>query len=144
MCGLWRLPQLAGTGCCTRGYRWTLLPSTLRPRLEVAMQCPRKDCQSSNVQLLSHYRDSLPSGSPLRDAYAPPAAADGGLLPAAGLVLLGLALVLSGGFAAGLAAMAAGGLWGYGLYRRSQLAEEARTMWANRRICLACTEQWTP
>lgn len=108
------------------------------------MNCPSTKCGSSNVQFLSHYRDSLPSGSPLRDAYAQPVAAEGGLLPAAGLTLVGLVVLLSGGTAAGLAAMAVGGFWGYGIYRRMQLAEDARTAWASRRICLACTEQWTP
>lgn len=108
------------------------------------MNCPSTKCGSSNVQLLSHYRDSLPPGSPLRDAYAQPAAATGGLLPAAGLIVLGVAFLASGGILVGLAAIAAGGVWGYGLYRKAEAADQARAAWETRRICLACTEQWTP
>ncbi|MFB7500063.1 hypothetical protein ACFC09_36190 [Streptomyces sp. NPDC056161] len=96
------------------------------------------------MQLLSHYRDSLPPGSPLRDVYAQPAAADVSYLAAAGLALLGVVAVVSGAVFAGLAAVAAGVGWGVVLHRRAEAAELARARWTNRRICLACTEQWTP
>ncbi len=108
------------------------------------MNCPSPRCGSSNVQLLSHYRDSLPPGSPLRNAYAQPAAAAGSLLLPVGLVVLGIVAAGSGTVLAGLAAIAAGVGWGWVLHRKSEEAEQARTAWANRRICLACTEQWTP
>lgn len=108
------------------------------------MHCPIKDCQSTNVQLLSHYRDSLPPGSPLRDAYAQPAGVEAGLLPAVVLVVLGLGALVSGEILAGLSAVAAGGVWGYVRYKKAEAADQGRAAWANRRICLACTEQWTP
>lgn len=108
------------------------------------MQCPSPKCGSSNVQLLSHYRESLPPGSPLRNTYAAPATPDAPYLPAAGLMLLGLVLLVSGGILAGLAALAVGGVWGFGIHKRAEAAGQARTVWASRRICLACTEQWTP
>lgn len=108
------------------------------------MNCPSSKCGSSNVQLLSHYRDSLPPGSPLRSAYACPDDEGGGLLPAAGLVVLGLVALVSGGILPGLAAVVAGAGWGYVSYKRAEAALAARAAWENRRICLACTEQWTP
>lgn len=107
------------------------------------MNCPSPRCGSSNVQLLSHYRDSLPPGSPLRDAYAQPAAAEGSYLLAVGLVVLGVIAVASGTLA-GLAAIAAGGVWGWVTRQRVEDADRKRADWVNKRICLACTEQWTP
>ncbi|MFL4902629.1 hypothetical protein ACJ6WF_05465 [Streptomyces sp. MMS24-I2-30] len=111
---------------------------------EVAVNCPSPKCGSSNVQLLSHYRDSHPPDSPLRDVYAQPAAADVSYLAAAGLALLGIVVVVSGAVFAGLVAVAVGAGWGVVIHRRAEAAELARARWANRRICLACTEQWTP
>ncbi|MFD4596772.1 hypothetical protein ACFWPQ_01940 [Streptomyces sp. NPDC058464] len=108
------------------------------------MNCPSPRCGSSNVQLLSHYRDSLPPGSKLRDTYAEPAAAEGSYLLAVGLVILGIVAAASGTVLAGLAAIAAGLGWGAVIHRRVEDADRARAAWGNRRICLACTEQWTP
>ena len=108
------------------------------------MNCPSPRCGSSNIQLLSHYRESLPPGSPLRDAYAEPTAAKGSVLAAVGLVVLGIFMLLSGGILAGLAAIVGGVLWGAGIHKRAEVADKARTVWANRRISLACTEHWTP
>ncbi|MFH8767306.1 hypothetical protein [Streptomyces althioticus] len=124
--------------------RSTLLPPNSCAVVEVAVNRPSPKCQPSHVQLLSHYRDSLPPGSPLRDAYAQPAAAEGGLLPAAGLIVLGIVMLASGGILAGVAAVLGGGDWGYEIYKRSEAADAARAAWENRRIFLACTEQWTP
>ncbi len=108
------------------------------------MQCPSPKCQSSNVQLLSHYVDSLPSGSPHRTTYAQPAAADGSVLAAVGLAVLGMVALFSGQILAGLIAVAAAIVWGAAVHRRAEAAEAARTAWANKRICLACSEQWVP
>ena len=53
-------------------------------------------------------------------------------------------MLVSGAVLAGLVAVAVGGVWGYALFRKSESAGRVRTVWENRRICLACTEQWTP
>lgn len=108
------------------------------------MNCPSPRCGSSNVQLLSHYRESLPPGSELRSVYAAPATAEGGSWPPLLLAAVGVLMLVSGGAWAGLAALVVAGLWGFVLYKRVEAAERARAVWANRRICLACTEQWTP
>jgi hypothetical protein len=96
------------------------------------------------VQLLSHYVGSLPPGSPHRNTYAAPTAANSSLLPAAGLALLGVIALVSGAILAGLATVAAGIGWGMLIHKRAEAAGKARATWENRRICLACTEQWTP
>jgi hypothetical protein len=93
---------------------------------------------------LSLYVGGLSPGAPNRETFARPAAEGGGLLPATCLVILGIAMLVSGAILEGLAAAVIGGVWGYALFRRSEAASRARTVWENRRICLACTEQWTP
>lgn len=108
------------------------------------MKCPSPKCGSSNVQLLSLYVDGLAPGAPNREEFARPATAGGGPLPAVGLFLLGVAMLVSGAVLAGLAAIVVGGVWGFALFKKSEAAGRAHTAWENRRICLACTEQWTP
>ncbi|MBN0047637.1 hypothetical protein JS756_26720 [Streptomyces actuosus] len=108
------------------------------------MKCPSQECQSSNVQLLSHYVDSLPPGSPNRERYAKPAGPGRSFPGALVVIVLGIAALVSGHVWAGLLAVAGGGAWGWVLYRRYEAAESARAAWSNRRICLACTEQWVP
>lgn len=108
------------------------------------MNCPSSRCGSSNIQLLSHYVDSLPPGSPLRSEYARPSMPEGGFVGALAAVVIGVAMLLSGGGWAGVVVLAAGLVWGYVLWQRHAAADSARSAWANRRICLACTEQWVP
>lgn len=108
------------------------------------MNCPSPRCGSSNIQLLSHYVQALPPGSPHRTTYAEPAGMGGSYLPAAGLVLLGVFMLVSGGILAGLLAILAGFGWGAVVRTKGEAADQARAAWANRRICLACTEQWVP
>ncbi|MEU8931743.1 hypothetical protein AB0D30_17850 [Streptomyces sp. NPDC048409] len=81
------------------------------------MTCPSSHCGSSNVQLLSPYVGGLPAGAPNRERFARPATAAGGLLPALGLIVLGVLLPAGG---------------------------EVLAEWENTRICLACTERWAP
>ncbi|KOU62086.1 hypothetical protein ADK57_25995 [Streptomyces sp. MMG1533] len=88
--------------------------------------------------------DGLPTGSPHRSTYAEPAGADGSYLLAAGLALVGLYALVSGEILAGLVALAAGGGWGFVIHKKAEASDHARAAWANRRICLACTEQWVP
>lgn len=108
------------------------------------MNCPSPRCGSSNVQLLSHYVDSLPPGSPLRNRYARPSAAVSGFWGVLLGIVAGIVMLTSGGATGGLLVLAGSGLWGWVLWSRHDGAEKARLAWASRRICLACTEQWTP
>lgn len=108
------------------------------------MNCPSPRCGSSNVQLLSHYVDSLPPGSPLRGRYARPAAADGSFLWVFVGIVAAAVMLTSGGVTGGLLVLAGCAVWGWVLWQRHDGAEKARTAWVSRRICLACTEQWTP
>ncbi|MFD3588334.1 hypothetical protein [Streptomyces sp. NPDC058683] len=108
------------------------------------MNCPSSQCGSSNVQLLSLYVDGLPAGAPNRERFARPAATAGGVLPALGLVVLGVLLLVGGQILAGILFLSAGGVWGFVAHRLGAEAEQARTKWENTRICLACTERWAP
>ncbi|MGW3132233.1 hypothetical protein [Streptomyces sp. NPDC001123] len=96
------------------------------------------------MQLLSLYLDGLPAGAPNRERFARPAPAAGNLLPALGLVVLGVLLLVGGEILAGVALLGAGAVWGLVAHRRNQEAERVRRNWENTRICLACTERWTP
>jgi hypothetical protein len=106
-------------------------------------QCPSPKCQSPNVQLLSHYRRSLSPDSDLYRAYAPPAGPEVRVLPGFGLVALGILMLVSG-YLPGLAAVAVGGLWLYGVHKATEDAARRRAAWENARVCLACSEKWTP
>lgn len=108
------------------------------------MQCPSPKCGSSNVQLLSHYVASLPPGSPLKEQYARPQLPDGGFVGVLAAVVVGVVMLVSGGILGGLIVLGGGLLWGWVLWGRHAAADSARAAWANRRICLACTEQWVP
>ncbi|MDT0608822.1 hypothetical protein [Streptomyces lancefieldiae] len=108
------------------------------------MNCPSPKCGSSNVQLLSLYVDGLAPGAPNRTRFARPASEGGGALPALGLFILGIAMLISGAALPGVAAIVAGAGWGYVIYKKVEAADRARAAWENSRICLACTEQWTP
>ncbi|MFK0160413.1 hypothetical protein ACIQVL_45560 [Streptomyces sp. NPDC090499] len=108
------------------------------------MNCPSSNCGSSNVQLLSLYVDGLPVGAPNRERFARPAPSARNLLPALGLVVLGVLLLVSGEILAGVLFLGAGAVWGLVAHRLNQEVERARSKWENTRICLACTERWTP
>lgn len=108
------------------------------------MNCPSPNCGSSNVQLLSHYLDGLPPGSPHRSAYAAPDGEAGSLLGPVVVALLGVLAVFSGAILAGLLMAVGGAGWGFVAHRRAEAAGLARSAWGNTRICLACSERWVP
>ncbi|MER6464844.1 hypothetical protein ACWC4D_36565 [Streptomyces sp. NPDC001288] len=108
------------------------------------MNCPSSHCGSSNVQLLSLYVGGLPAGAPNRERFARPATAAGGLLPALGLIVLGVLLLAGGEILAGVGLLGAGAVWALVAHRLSEQAARARAEWENTRICLACTERWAP
>lgn len=107
------------------------------------MQCPQDKCGSTNVEKLSHYQASLPSDSPLKAEYAPPAAPDPrNRLLLAALAVAGLVLAVTGQVAVGLVALAVGAVGAVVAHGRIEAVEAARALWERRRICLACTHLW--
>lgn len=109
------------------------------------MQCPSSKCQSSNVQFLPHYWESLPGDSPLKTKYARPALPDQrARLTALAVAAVGLAVTFTGSISGGLLLLAAGIAGVLVTSRRITAAETARARWESQRICLACTEQWVP
>jgi hypothetical protein len=101
--------------------------------------CPSPKCGSPNVADLPHYWQSLPSESPLKAKYAPPAAADASYWAALVAVVLGIAVMVSGSVLIGLLVTAGGVGWGALVYRRAAEAEARLADWNNSRVCLACT-----
>jgi hypothetical protein len=100
--------------------------------------CPSPKCGSPNVADLPHYWKSLPSESPLKAKYAPPAKAESGYLAALVAVTLGVAVVVSGSLS-GLLVAAGGVVWGVLVHRQAADAETALADWNSSRVCLACT-----
>ncbi|MET9073896.1 hypothetical protein ABZX95_17350 [Streptomyces sp. NPDC004232] len=100
--------------------------------------CPSPKCGSPNVADLPHYWKSLPSESPLKAKYAPPAKVEGGYLAALAVVALGVAVVVSGSLF-GLLVAAGGAVWGVIVHRRVADAEAQLADWETSRVCLACT-----
>lgn len=109
------------------------------------MFCPSDKCASTNVQHLPHYWQSLPGDSPLKSKYAQPAEGDRrARLIAAGVVVLGVVLVVTGSWPLGLLGVAAGAVAVWWTHGRIILADSARDRWASTQICLACTHLWVP
>ena len=101
--------------------------------------CPSSKCGSPNVADLPHYWKSLPSESPLKAKYAPPAGPVGGYGVAVAAVALGIVALLSGTVIPGLLVAAGGVGWGALVYRRVAAAEAKLADWNSSRVCLACT-----
>jgi hypothetical protein len=109
------------------------------------MFCPSDKCGSSNVEHLPHYWASLPGDSPLKARYAQPDEPDQRTrLILAGVAVLGIVVLCTGGIGLGLLMLAVGGagvLWATG---RIGASEAERAVWQRRQICLACTHLWEP
>lgn len=109
------------------------------------MQCPGKDCGSSNVESLSHYWESLPGDSPLKGRYAPPAAPETrARLIGAGVAVLGVLLAVTGQVAGGLLVLLGGGVGAWMAHGRIVTAEADRAAWSRKLLCRACELQWVP
>jgi hypothetical protein len=109
------------------------------------VRCPSEKCASSNVQHLPHYWQSLPGDSALKGRYAQPAEGDRrARLVAAGAVILGVVLLVTGSWAVGLLAVAGGAVGGWVAHGRILTADTARGQWGRTQICLACTQLWVP
>lgn len=101
--------------------------------------CPSSKCGSPNVADLPHYWQSLPTESPLKAKYAPPAKVDSGYWVALAAVVAGIAFMASGSILVGLL-VAVGGLgWGALVHHRVTEAEAQLAAWNSSRVCLACT-----
>ena len=101
--------------------------------------CPSSKCGSPNVADLPHYWKSLPSESPLKAKYAPPAKVEGGYLAALAAIVLGVVAAVSGAVMPGLLVVAGGVGWGLLVHRRMSEAEARLAAWNTSRVCLACT-----
>jgi hypothetical protein len=109
------------------------------------MFCPSDKCGSSNVEHLPHYWASLPGDSPLKVKYAQPDEGNArARLILAGVALVGIVVLATGGVALGLAMLAVGGAGGLWVHGQIQAAELQRGTWSRSQICLACTHLWTP
>lgn len=130
-------PHTAYRSACRPSGAARTLRSTGRGGLGVDVQCP--GCNSSNVEHLPHYWQSLPAESPLRAKYAPPPESEARFLPVLGLVILGIVAITSGAIVPGLLAVLAGLVWGAIVQRGVSAAQAALAEWSAARICLACT-----
>ena len=109
------------------------------------MLCPSEKCQSSNVEHLPHYWQSLPGDSPLKGRYAQPAAGDRrARLIAGGVAVLGVVLAVTGSWPLGLLAIAGGAVGAWVMHGRIVTTDDARGRWSRTQICLACTHLWVP
>ena len=109
------------------------------------MQCPSKECGSSNVEKLSHYHASLSPDSPSAARYAPPAEPETRTrLLLAALAAVGLVLAVTGSVAFGLILLAVGVVGAAVAHSRIAAVVAARELWEARQICLACTHLWAP
>ncbi|MFJ9420737.1 hypothetical protein [Streptomyces sp. NPDC101249] len=83
-------------------------------------------------------------GAPGRAAAAPPDSTAPTLRGPLLLFALGIGAIVSGLVGAGVGALAVAGVWGWFVWQVSEEAARARAEWENKRICRACSEQWTP
>jgi hypothetical protein len=108
------------------------------------VKCPSAKCGSSNVEHLPHYWESLPSDSPLKGRYAPPAAVEAQYVLVLGVIAVGIALMATSSVLLGLLAAAGGLVWGAVMQQRVARWEAAHGAWSTSMICLACTGRWVP
>jgi hypothetical protein len=108
----------------------------------LGMACP--GCKSPNTEKLSHYWESLPAESPLKDRYAPPAVVQARVLAVLGVVGAGIWITFSGAILWGLAIVVGGLVWGARMMAVAVASQADRDQWAASQLCLSCTERWQP
>ncbi|MFF8574028.1 hypothetical protein ACQPXT_01420 [Streptomyces sp. CA-100214] len=101
--------------------------------------CPSSKCSSPNVADLPHYWRSLPSDSPLKAEYAPPARPKVSYWAALAAVAVGIVVITEGGILIGLLIAAGGVGWGALAFKAVQWAEAQHAVWSTSHVCLACT-----
>ncbi|MFE6311740.1 MULTISPECIES: hypothetical protein [Streptomyces] len=101
--------------------------------------CPSPKCSSPNVADLPHYWQSLPSESPLKAKYAPPARPKASYWAAVAGIVAGVLVITGGGVLLGLLLIVGGAGWGAVVYKAVQWAEAQRAAWESSHVCLACT-----
>lgn len=106
------------------------------------MACP--GCSSGNTEKLSHYWESLPSESPLKVRYAPPAVVQARILAVLGVVGAGAWVMFTGAVLWGLAIAAGGLVWGAVMMAAVASSQTARDEWGASQLCLSCTKRWQP
>lgn len=109
------------------------------------MQCPSKDCGSSNVERLAHYWAGLSPSSPSAAKYAQPAEPETrSRLILAAVAAAGVALAVTGQVGFGLLLLVVGVAGAAVVHQRIEAVEAEREVWGRRQICLACTHLWEP
>lgn len=108
------------------------------------MNCPKPNCGSSNIQLMSLYWSSLAPGASGKKDVAPPDEAAPSLRGPVLLIVAGVLGIAAGAVLLGVVALVVGGLWGWFAKQLGEDATRRRTEWENKRVCLACSEQWRP
>jgi hypothetical protein len=95
-----------------------------------------------NVESLPHYWERVGPHSPHKDRYAPPPAYGAAFWPPVALGVVGVLAVAGGTVLAGLLALVAAAVWGATLSGRVKAAQDARTLWRRKKVCLACEKVW--
>jgi hypothetical protein len=106
------------------------------------MACP--GCSSPNTEKLSHYWESLPAESPLKDRYAPPTVVQGRVLAVLAVVGAGAWVMFSGAALWGLAIVVGGLVWGVRMTAAVTASQASHDEWAASQLCLSCTDRWQP
>ncbi|MCX4480263.1 hypothetical protein OOK44_28045 [Streptomyces cellulosae] len=108
-------------------------------RLVAVIACPSPKCSSPNVADLPHYWQSLPSESPLKAKYAPPARPKVSYWAAVGASVAGVLVITGGGVLLGLLLFVGRRRLGRGRVQGSAVAQAQRAAWESSHVCLACT-----
>lgn len=99
------------------------------------MHCPH--CQSTNIQRLRGYWESLPAESSHRGKYAPPDRPEGQVWWALLAVLAGIWIAVSGTVLIGLGVAVAGMLWGAFMAGQQRAYEGRLEEYDRATLCLA-------
>lgn len=106
------------------------------------MQCP--NCQSTNVQQLRGYWESLPAESPHRDRYAPPGEVGVKVWAALLAVAAGIWVAVTGEVLVGLLVVVGGLLWGAVMVGQQRAYEMALAAYDRSVVCLAGYHVFAP
>ena len=104
------------------------------------MACP--GCSSPNTEKLSHYWESLPEESPLKDRYAPPAVVKARVLAVLGVLGVGIWVITTGEALWGLVIAVGGLVWGVLMLMGVAASQAAHGEWASSQLCLSCTRRY--
>ncbi len=108
------------------------------------LRCTNESCGSTRVQSLQLFEATVEPGSPLKADLGRPPKAEGAFAWPLGLLLSGLALLVSGAVLAGLLVAVVGVVWGLRERDRVEAAKRADEEWQRKMICLVCKKSFVP